>query len=111
MLLKKSHLGLHSMEVTKINEKFYPLSGQQAIFVNAPNWLAESFSLIRHLFPENNRDTIVLLTKTQTKELQNYIDIDQIPCKYGGSSPFELGEHPYMKEFYALVNKANEKNM
>jgi hypothetical protein len=37
--------------------------------------------------------------------MRKYIDDDQIPQEYGGSSPYALGEHPFEKELERVVEQ------
>jgi len=43
--------------------------------------------------------------------MRKYIDDDQIPPEYGGSSPYAFREHPYEVGLNDLVEKAGEKPM
>jgi len=97
----------YCVRVSKINESHYPMSGQQGIFINAPNWLVNSFALLTHLVPENNKDSIIFLSSSNLGGLKELIDEDQIPKRYGGTSPYDFDQHPYMQEFYRVVDRAN----
>lgn len=85
-----------------INSAHYPLSTTMALLINSPFWLSASFSTIKSILPENTKADI-LSGKTQLENLRKYIDDDQIPPEYGGSSPYALGEHPFEKDLEKLV--------
>lgn len=48
----------------------------------------------------------ILSSSQYLDALHEYIDDDQIPKEYGGSSPYQLGEHPFEKSLHDLVNEA-----
>ena len=97
----------YCVKVSKLNESHYPMSGQQGIFINAPNWLVNSFAFLTHLVPENNKDSIIFLSKSNMEGLKELIDEDQIPKRYGGTSTYDFDKHPYMQDFYRVVDQAN----
>lgn len=80
-----------------INSAHYPMSMQRALVVNAPFWIAGAFTTIKAILP-NSVQVDLLSTKNQTERLREYIDDDQIPPEYGGSSLYGLGDHPYEKK-------------
>jgi hypothetical protein len=85
-----------------INNAHYPLSTTMALLINSPFWLSASFSTIKSILPENTKADI-LSGKSQLENMRKYIDDDQIPPEYGGSSPYALGEHPFEKDLEKLV--------
>lgn len=89
-------------QASAINNAHYPLSTTMALLINSPFWLSASFSTIKSILPENTKADI-LSGKTQLENMRKYIDDDQIPPEYGGSSPYALGEHPFEKDLEKLV--------
>lgn len=93
----------------EINNAHYPLSLKRAFVVNSPFWLAGTFSSIKGLLPESV--TVDIVSSHQSlRALHEYIDDDQIPECYGGSSPFRLGEHPFEVMLHDLVKDAAKGN-
>lgn len=86
-----------------INNSHYPLSTTLALIINSPFWLSASFNSIKGILPENTNANI-LSGRNQIEVLRQYIDDDQIPKIYGGSSPYPLGEHPFEKDLEDLVH-------
>lgn len=92
-----------------INTAHYPLSMKRAFLVNSPFWLAGAWSGIKGILPESVTVDILSASK-YLDQLREYIDDDQIPPEYGGSSPYSLGDHPYEAELRALVERANSRD-
>ena len=86
----------------KINVSHYPNSTTMALLVNSPFWLSSAFGTIKSILPENTQADI-LSSSTQLEGMRQYIDDDQIPKEFGGSSPYKLGEHPFEKELQNMV--------
>ena len=86
----------------EINGSYYPMSMKRAFLVNSPFWLSGAWSTVKGILPESVTADI-LSTKKYPDALREYIDDDQIPPEYGGSSPYKLGEHPFEKELIQLV--------
>ncbi len=74
----------------KINSLHYPLSMKRSLLVHAGSLVAGVWSGVKKVLPESVH---VEVFKSPTS-LFNYIDEDQIPPEYGGTSPIALGEHP-----------------
>jgi len=95
-----------------INSAHYPLSMKRAFLVNSPFWLAGAWSGIKGILP----DSVQVDIRSETNyydSLCKYIDPDQIPPEYGGSSPYSLGQHPYelgMAEFVKDACEQHEQN-
>jgi hypothetical protein len=85
-----------------INSAHYPMSMKRAFVVNSPFWLAGAWSGIKGILPESVQVDILSESKYPAA-LREYIDEDQIPPEYGGTSPYSLGEHPFEKELIDLV--------
>lgn len=90
-----------------INNSHYPFSMKRAFIVNSPFWLAGAWSSIKGILPDSVQVDILSSHKYPTA-LREYIDDDQIPREYGGSSPYPLGQHPFELEMNKLVEEANK---
>jgi hypothetical protein len=104
-----SHLSgdvlLYLKSAGDVNSAHYPLSLKRAFAINSPFWLAGAWSGIKGIMPDSV--TVDLLSSHQyLRALRERIDDDQIPPEYGGSSPYHLGEHPFEKALYDLVEQA-----
>ena len=73
-----------------INNTHYPLSMKQSYLINAGSLVASIWSGVRKTLPESVHVEIF----KSPSPLRNYIDEDQIPSEYGGTSPYPLGHHP-----------------
>jgi len=89
-----------------INNNHYPRTMKRVIIVNAPFWLSGAWSTIKSLAPDSVPVDILSPSKA-LGGLQKYIDDDQIPELYGGSSPYKLGDHPYENGFRDQVAASN----
>lgn len=87
-----------------INSAHYPMSMKRAFVINAPFWLGGAWSGIKGLLPDSVQVDI-LSERMYPSALREYIDEDQIPPEYGGSSSFSLGQHPYEVELRQLVDR------
>ena len=85
-----------------LNKAHYPKSLVRCFLVNAPFWAAGAFSTIRSALPENV-EVEIFSASNQLDGLRKYIDDDQIPPEYGGSSTHTLAEHPLELGIYNLV--------
>jgi hypothetical protein len=87
-----------------VNTRFYPLTTGKVFVVNAPFWLAGVWSGMKSLAPDSLM--VEILSKSNSLEtLLQYIDEDQIPKEYGGTSPYPTEHHPYELEMRELVTK------
>lgn len=93
----------------KVNTSHYPNSTTMALLVNTPFWLSSAFGTIKSILPENTQADI-LSSSNQLEGIRKYIDDDQIPKEFGGSSPYKLGEHPFEKELENLVENGLNKD-
>jgi hypothetical protein len=91
----------------EINTRHYPLSMKRAFLINAPFWAAGAFSGLKSLLPESVAVDL-LSAANYGAGLREYIDEDQIPPEYGGTSPYPLGEHPYEVEMRNLVDRVKD---
>jgi hypothetical protein len=85
------------------------MSLKRAFLVNSPFWLAGVWSGIKQILPASVQVDILSASKYQNA-LREYIDEDQLPPEYGGTSPYKLGEHPYEVELRKLVDTAAANN-
>lgn len=90
-----------------INNAHYPLSLKRAFVIKSPFWLAGAWKSIKGILPESVHVDI-LSSHNYLAALREYIDDDQIPQEYGGSSPYKLGEHPFELELCRLVEESAE---
>jgi hypothetical protein len=88
-----------------IQNSHYPLSMKRAFLVNSPFWLAGAWKSVRGILPESVHVDI-LSSHQYLTTLKGFIDEDQIPSEYGGSSQHSLGQHPYEKLLYELIDEA-----
>lgn len=86
-----------------INSAHYPNSMKRAFLVNSPFWLAGAWSGLKGILPDSVQVDILSESK-YLDVLREFIDDDQIPLDYGGSSAYRLGEHPYEVELHKLVD-------
>lgn len=85
----------------------YPNVLKRVFVVNCPFFVAGAWSMIKGIVPESVHVEI-LSSSNALEAMRKYIDDDQIPPEYGGSSPYALGEHPYEVGLNDLVKKAGE---
>jgi hypothetical protein len=90
-----------------INSAHYPNNMQRAFVVNSPFWLAGAWSGLKGILPESVQVDI-LSERNYPAALREFIDEDQIPPEYGGTSPYCLGEHPFEKELHKLVDSIED---
>lgn len=86
----------------EVNKSHYPLCTKRAILVNSSFWLAGAWSTVKGLVPDSIQVDVASASQC-CQVLCKYIDEDQIPPEYGGSSPHRLGEHPYESRLRQLV--------
>lgn len=88
----------------EVNKSHYPLCTKRAILINMPYFLAGAFSTVKGLVPDSVQ--VDVASSSQRRQvLCKYIDEDQIPPEYGGTSPHRLGEHPYELSLRDLVQE------
>ena len=90
-----------------INTAHYPMSMKRAFLVNSPFWLAGAWSGIKGILPDSVHVDILSESK-YPDALKEFIDEDQIPPEYGGTSPYPLGEHPYEIELRQLAEEVED---
>lgn len=83
----------------------YPNVLKRVFVVNCPFWLAGAWSTVKGIVPESVH--VEILSESNALEaMRKYIDDDQIPAEYGGSSPYALGQHPYETGCFDVAEKA-----
>ncbi|KAL7520693.1 hypothetical protein ACHAWX_005400 [Stephanocyclus meneghinianus] len=87
----------------EINSLHYPGSMRRAIAIQAPYWLGAAWSAIKGVMPASVTVDLLSGSKTMEGGLKQYIDEEQIPAVYGGTSKFKLGEHPFEVGLRKLV--------
>jgi hypothetical protein len=88
-----------------INNSHYPTSMKRVFVVNSPFWLAGAWSGVKGILPESVQVDLLSASKYGAA-LRDYVDEDQIPPEYGGTSPYRLGQHPFELELCELVEQA-----
>ena len=92
-------------EAGGINSRHYPLSMKRAFVINVPFWFAGAWGPIKAILPESVH--VDILSKSKYLDvLREYVDDEQIPPEYGGTSPYRLGEHPFEIELRRLAEEA-----
>jgi hypothetical protein len=92
-----------------VNNNHYPNTTTLGLLINAPFWLSGVFGKIKPLLPKSAKADLIGASSV-TEGLRKYIDDDQIPKEFGGSSQYALDDHPYERELHALVGKSLEYN-
>jgi hypothetical protein len=87
-----------------ITTAHYPLTLKRVFVVNCPFWLAGAWSSLKVAIPDSVHVDILSESK-YGDALREFIDEDQIPPEFGGTSPYKLGEHPYELELLKLVEE------
>jgi len=95
-------------QAENVNSSHYPLSTDRCFLVNSPFWISGAFGAIKNVLP-SYVTTEVLSGSNQINILRKFINDDQIPKEFGGSSPFKLGEHPFEVELNELVEQLNSE--
>ena len=88
------------------NSAHYPSTIKRAFVVNSPFYLAGIFSGIRNILPESVHVEL-LGGSSQIQHLTEFIDLDQIPKEYGGTSQYALDQHPFEIGMMKLVESSN----
>lgn len=90
-----------------IGSAHYPVNMQRAFVVNSPFWLAGAWSGLKGILPDSVQVDI-LSEGNYPAALREFIDEDQIPPEYGGTSPYALGEHPFEEDLIKLVESIED---
>ena len=92
------------------NSAHYPSTIKRVFVVNSPFYLAGLFSGIRNILPESVHVEL-LGGSSQVQHLTEFIEMDQIPKEYGGTSRYSLGKHPFETGMLQLVETSNIDSM
>ena len=81
----------------------YPKACRRMLILNCPRFWTGPVSIALG-FLAKGLTTPIMIKKEQVHEsLLEHIDIDQLPPYYGGSSPYEFGQHPYHLEIQGIT--------
>ena len=83
----------------------YPMSMKCCCVANTPFWASGVYNTVRAVLPDSVVIELVSASDTADK-LKEYIDTDQLPAEYGGTSPYKFGEHPFEVQLRELVDSA-----
>ncbi len=93
-------------QANHLNNAHYPTCLKGLYLANSPFWLAGAFHAIKKMgVLPRNANIEVMSSSSQGEILKKYIDANQIPNEYGGSSTIELGNHPFELDLWDLVKK------
>ncbi len=92
----------------KVNNNYYPNTTTLALLVNSPFWLSGVFGKIRPFIPSSAKADLIGASNLKER-LTEYIDEDQIPKEYGGTSPYLLDQHPFELQLHSLVEQGFER--
>ncbi len=87
-----------------VNNNHYPNTTTLGLLVNAPFWLSGVWGNIKPFLPKSAKADLIGASEV-TEGLRKYIDDDQIPKEFGGSSPYAIDQHPYERDLHALVEQ------
>lgn len=93
----------------EVNKSHYPLCTKRAFIVKTSVFLAGAWSGLKGILPDTVQVDILSESK-YLNSLREFIDDDQIPPEYGGSSPYRLGSHPYELGLRQLVEERLSSN-
>lgn len=94
-------------KIGDVSARYYPLSTGRIYFVNAPFWLAGAWAGMKKLAPAS-MEVEICSRRESLGVLLKYIDRDQIPAEYGGTSPYATNQHPYELEMSEVVGKLRD---
>ena len=73
----------------------YPARSHKMIIINVPTWFHMLFAIVKGLLNDAQKAKINVFKKSEVLNgLRQFIDDDNIPKEYGGSSPVPLGQMP-----------------
>lgn len=74
-------------------------------------WASVLLVFLKTILSSNDQKKLVSLTPKETLSgLSEYIDLDQIPQDFGGTSPVVLGQSEEERELYEAVRRANSQS-
>lgn len=91
----------------EVNSSHYPMTMKRAFVINSPFWLSGAWSSLKGILPDSVQVDI-LSERSYAAALSEYIDESEIPPEFGGTSPYELGEHPYELQLCSLVDEISK---
>lgn len=92
-------------QASKIVQEHYVERCHKMFLVNVPYVFSFIWKMVQPLINENTRRKITILSSDYT-QIQNTIDSDQLPARYGGTSP-PLGDSPQEEAFRNFVEVLN----
>ncbi|KAF9639475.1 Cellular retinaldehyde-binding/triple function [Lasiodiplodia theobromae] len=117
-----SHVGLkqfwnlkgHMQDASTLATAHYPETLDRIFIIGAPSFFPTVWSWIKRWFDPITVSKIFILTDKNMKEtLEQYIDVENIPKKYGGKLDFEFGDMPVLEpqiaERLKFVNPSVQK--
>ncbi|KAG5190830.1 CRAL-TRIO domain-containing protein [Tribonema minus] len=88
----------------------YPARSNCIFIINVPTWFSMVFRLIRPLLNEGTRQKIRPYDASQYQNaLREWVDSDELPREYGGTSPHPLFQHPWEQELVQHVRTTLSK--
>jgi hypothetical protein len=77
------------------------------LIVNSPWWMSAAWKLAKTFVHPNTQAKIEVMGSSYQAEMREFIDENQIPELYGGSSPYPPGESEEEKKIEKWVNYVN----
>ena len=96
-------------KIMKISQDFYPEMMGKLIIINAPFIFSAVFAVVKGWVDEKTRKKVSLLGSNYLKNLQEYIDNDNIPTYFGGTGTSDCNDGPGPWDMYETV-ESQEKN-
>lgn len=88
----------------QIMASHYPQRSFKILVLNPPSFFLGVFSMLKPLLNQATQDKIDVVPPSSTKEvLMQTIAEEALPRKYGGSSPYELGDSPAERSLRLFV--------
>jgi CRAL/TRIO domain len=70
-------------ECQKLSQDMYPAPIKRIIIIRAPAVFRYIWSVVKHVFPQATRDKMIFAGNNHTKELEKYIELENLPkCVY-----------------------------
>lgn len=88
----------HMQDASQLATAHYPETLDRIFIIGAPSFFPTVWSWVKRWFDPITVSKIFILTDKNMKEtLEQYIDIENIPKKYGGKLDFEFGDMPILE--------------
>ncbi|KAF2144392.1 uncharacterized protein K452DRAFT_245186 [Aplosporella prunicola CBS 121167] len=95
----------HMQDASQLATAHYPETLDRIFIIGAPSFFPTVWSWVKRWFDPITVSKIFILSKSNMKEtLEQYIDSENIPKKYGGKLDYEFGMMP-------IIEPAIEKNL